>query len=75
MNVEIKNHRIPWGVFREIFTLLIWSAILVVAAFGWGIIYENRRSEDLRKEVYKLEYKMRDANGRLTVIEGKLPRH
>jgi len=68
---EIRNPklRIPWEGIRETTVLILFCLILGAAAFGWGVIYENRRGEDIRKEVYKIGLKERDLNGRLTAIE------
>ena len=74
-DIKIKNHRIPWEKIREIFILILWSAILVAAAFGWGMIYENRRHESLQEKIYNLETKVRDQNGRITSLEGRPVKH
>jgi len=69
--IKIQNHRIPWDKIREYFVFFLFCSILVAAAFGWGIIYENRRHEGWRENFIKLENKIRNQDGRLTVLEGR----
>ena len=73
MKVKIQNFdgHSRWDGVRELFVLILWSAILVAAAFGWGMIYENRRHESLQEKVYNLETKVKDVNGRVTSLEGR----
>ena len=73
-SIKIKNPGIPWETIREIIVFLVWSAILIVAAFGWGIIYENRRAEEFRMEVRKIDNSVKDLHGRITVLEGPTPK-
>ena len=49
--------------------LILFFVLLAVAAFQGGYIYRDREADELRKQVYQLDLKVRDINGRLVGIE------
>jgi hypothetical protein len=71
MKVKIENHKFSWGKIREIFILILFCAILVMAAFEAGWIVRDLRKDDMKERISKTEERQRDLSGRVIVLEGK----
>jgi hypothetical protein len=57
---------------REMIVWILFCATLALGMFGWGYIYRDREADELRKQVYQLDIKTRDINGRLVGVEATL---
>ena len=54
---------------RETIVLILCAILLAVAAFEGGYIWRDREADELRKQVYQLDLKTKDMNGRLVGVE------
>jgi hypothetical protein len=67
--IKIQGPRRDWSGFREALVLILFFVLLAVAAFQGGYIYRDRETDELRKQVYQLDIKTREINGRLVGLE------
>ena len=67
--IKIHGPRRDWSGVREALVLILFFVLLAVAAFQGGYIYRDRETDELRKQVYQLDMKTRDINGRLVGVE------
>jgi hypothetical protein len=56
---------------KETIVELLFCLLLAAAAFGWGMIYENRRFSNLEKKVLLQDQRTKAIDGRLVALEGK----
>lgn len=79
---QIETQRIQTSnrfgkAFSEIWDALIYILfwiITAIAAFSWGIIYENRRHDGLQERINQIESKQKDQNGRIIALEKPQPK-
>ena len=55
---------------RETIIWIIFLVLLALAAFEGGYIVRDRRKDDTRERVLKLETKATDLSGRMVILEG-----
>lgn len=54
---------------RETIVVILCGLLLAVAAFQGGYIWRDREIDELRKQVYQLDIRTREINGKLIGIE------
>lgn len=54
---------------RETVVWILFCVMLCLASFGWGYICRDREIDELRKEVYRLDQRVREINGKIIGIE------
>lgn len=69
--IRIHGPEKDWSGVREAIFWILFCLILAAGAFGWGYIYKDHRVDDLREQIYRLDARQKDMNGRLLAVEGK----
>jgi len=52
-----------------IVAVIFYGILIAIASFQAGYIYQDWRTDELRKEVYQQEKQVRDLIGRMTAVE------
>ncbi len=74
MKVKVNGGKVSWSGVWETIILILFFLVLTAGAFGWGIIYENRRYRSVEKEVLLQDQKIKEINGKLIALEGRQPK-
>jgi hypothetical protein len=72
--IKIQGPRRDWSGFREALVLILFFVLLAVAAFQGGYIWRDREADEIRKEVYRIDRRVVEINGRLVGVETTLKR-